>query len=1476
MSRSKMGGFLCGEDAVQMYQSDLSETDERRVTFVKGKDGKLLPALPALPDGADPAGYVLTIDVDGNPAWLPNMGSAEGVASVIERLENVEHSDDEQNQDIAGMQTDIERMDQRIDDIAGAGDGGTGGELGLDGRYLRKDQEDYTDHEIKFRDGIEVGYYTGDMITDTGGKIDEDANAVLTSLKLREFLEVPEFRFNKIDVISGETWNTVAYGLIADVDRDNRVFTVKLEEGEIHGLQVHDLCRGIWHNTDTSQNWDGIGSSTDEAGFEKTQGFSTSYFRVTGLDGEHRVFYELKPGSVQHPAVGMKFAVFGHTDDAKPERQCSVYSTRAYVRYLRGVNTWQIMPGNITAQFGDLSNLHIDDGTPEGIYGTPGSIYLNNVYFGGSINNVNGLMSALNGISPYTVEGVPPEIYRNADSDTSCFDDNGNYIAGSLSFVVSARKGTQSLSYSPASSAGLFSVTASAGGGATFNIVPGEAGSARVVIVTWTAADVDVTVNVNCEGLSTVTRTMKLGMIFNGSDGASAYRLYLTNETDTVLCDVDGNPIAGIAMPSTTAHLFLGQQEVTDPIFFWEAEGCTINGSGDTRWLTSITADAATVTVRDAATGLTAVMTVKKIRNGENPVRWTLLPSANEIKSKHDGTCIPSVITCEAFKSVGGGEPELTAQGKLQYRTSDNPTWSDYTDGGVTVASTWDWIEFRLTNDDGTVIYDRERVLILEDGDTPYNMTLTDEISVIPCDADGNPLPDIQMPETVPYLYMGIHSIPAQFSWEAEGCTIANTGAYHLRLISITAELATVTIRVTSPDIELSKVWTITKNRGISGAVPVSWKIGTSAVVIRINKSGSIMPASISCRKLRAEGAAGYTETTEGCLQYSLDGNAWNTYNAPLSPQASWTMLYLRLLNAQGGTVVYDSIQIPVLNEGLDGKAPLRIYRAAISAPPRPADNTASPAGWSFTPVAAEYPNVLWMSEALFYTAGTLVNAVNTWSTPVQVSGDRGQDGNGMPGPAMAFMGEYSASETYVGSNELIMMVKQGTLYYMTMTGSGTFSNISPSADVAAGDGTTGSKWKRFSGNYKSVATELLLAESALIAGWKFEDGVLKSQGGAGLVILDGRATSSDGDDPSNTDPRIAIGKSFAERRTAPFRVYEDGTLYASDAHLSGEINATSGNIGGFEIYEDTDAGVKVLRSVYAGNPSAQPAYIEITSMRTAINIGGKKDAQGQDYGSIYTNNTAALMRLYTERRRVNPPNYGTINDGWYTNMGLRIDAKRETVDNHDGGGVGPLIEFVPVTQGVASHMVGGLYVQGNCLLARFGIRYTVKDGGSTVTETWRPEFRFFMVTDTFLFQIHKDTKFVLPSANEVINGIDQRVNPVLANASDDNYYSGVTEYTIINKGVRDSYNSENNPTARTQNGSNSPLIVCVPAINSSGSINTTNVIYKGNTVLKGVSSTTTMGIEVLPGEVLKLMCTQNGWYVSGGYGTFTTKAILL
>ncbi|GET46488.1 phage tail protein [Capnocytophaga felis] len=52
----------------------------------------------------------------------------------------------------------------------------------------------------------------------------------------------------------------------------------------------------------------------------------------------------------------------------------------------------------------------------------------------------------------------------------------------------------------------------------------------------------------------------------------------------------------------------------------------------------------------------------------------------------------------------------------------------------------------------------------------------------------------------------------------------------------------------------------------------------------------------------------------------------------------------------------------------------------------------------------------------------------------------------------------------------------------------------------------------------------------------------------------------------SGTDVRFWAGSSFANRANAPFRVLDNGKLYATNAEITGKITATSGKIGDFDI----------------------------------------------------------------------------------------------------------------------------------------------------------------------------------------------------------------------------------------------------------------------------------------------------------------------
>lgn len=238
--------------------------------------------------------------------------------------------------------------------------------------------------KMTFDDGAQFGGFASGM-TGFGGIIDKKGNAEMQSLKLRGFLEVPELRYNRVEISMGDTWYAPSAGIIESVDTTAQTITLKLEEGEIGSPRVGDICMGIFHNLNTSEN--ATADYDDGRGNRRFAGFATCYFRITEeLDTTtHKTFkYQLRPVSgayptQYHPAASMTFVGYGSFSNE--DRQTSRYETRTYQRYLTGVSDWEFTASNIAAQYGDLSNLSVF-----GINMTGYSAYLNNIYMSGVIH----------------------------------------------------------------------------------------------------------------------------------------------------------------------------------------------------------------------------------------------------------------------------------------------------------------------------------------------------------------------------------------------------------------------------------------------------------------------------------------------------------------------------------------------------------------------------------------------------------------------------------------------------------------------------------------------------------------------------------------------------------------------------------------------------------------------------------------------------------------------------------------------------------------------------------------------------------------------------------------------------------------------------------------------------------------------------------------------------------------------------------
>lgn len=256
-----------------------------------------------------------------------------------------------------------------------------GGIDGLDKIYLAKNRPDVTEYLLEFLGGIKVlnGLAVDnvtvweDLLIDghlfsfeyaeklLGWMITANGDIDAKSLRLRDFLEVPELRYNRVSIVSGEEWNAPGGGVIESIDIENRIIYLKLEPGETAQIEIDDICKGIFNNE---------------------TGFQTAYFRITEQLGESTFKYVLRSGYSFHPCKAMHFVAYGNFTNE--DRQRSSYSTQSYVRYLTGVNGWEITKEMIAMQLGDLSNLKLF-----GIEMTGHSAYLRNVYMTGVIKQIS-------------------------------------------------------------------------------------------------------------------------------------------------------------------------------------------------------------------------------------------------------------------------------------------------------------------------------------------------------------------------------------------------------------------------------------------------------------------------------------------------------------------------------------------------------------------------------------------------------------------------------------------------------------------------------------------------------------------------------------------------------------------------------------------------------------------------------------------------------------------------------------------------------------------------------------------------------------------------------------------------------------------------------------------------------------------------------------------------------------------------------
>ena len=270
-----------------------------------------------------------------------------------------------------------------------------------------------------------------------------------------------------------------------------------------------------------------------------------------------------------------------------------------------------------------------------------------------------------------------------------------------------------------------------------------------------------------------------------------------------------------------------------------------------------------------------------------------------------------------------------------------------------------------------------------------------------------------------------------------------------------------------------------------------------------------IYPSEIDRTKVFVDGETWGNNVigTDGAVSYKANAS-WVKHTVTFKTKSSFTddeNLLFRLQSiAMSGNGYYVYICMPKLEVGKvataydanssDNRPDYQEYRFAKNgsrnSAPTLVKTDAEPSGWTTIQPSVDTLEYLWMIVAKKSGTGALLE---NWSEPVRITPYDGKDGEDGKSPVLAFQGKYDSSRTYYGNQYRVDAVMYNGNYYIARIDAGEFYNVLP---------TNTSKWNNFGAQFESVATGLLLAENANIAGWVFRNNRLESQNGN--IYLDG------------------------------------------------------------------------------------------------------------------------------------------------------------------------------------------------------------------------------------------------------------------------------------------------------------------------------------------------------------------------------------
>lgn len=376
----------------------------------------------------------------------------------------------------------------------------------------------------------------------------------------------------------------------------------------------------------------------------------------------------------------------------------------------------------------------------------------------------------------------------------------------------------------------------------------------------------------------------------------------------------------------------------------------------------------------------------------------------------------------------------------------------------------------------------------------------------------------------------------------------------------------------------------------------------------------------------------------------------WSVSTVPtLSETNKYLWNYERIIYTDGSSVTTTAVIIGCYGDKGRGIVSITEMYLATNLSTGVTKNTI---GWSSSvqDISASRP-YLYNYEIIKYTDNTTeetdVALIGRWGA----DGSDGQDGRDGVSAASVYRGEYSSTKRYYGNSFRVDIVKYNSAYYISRVdapnGSGGFTGVAP---------TNTNYWNAYGASFESVATSLLLAELANIAGFIFRNNRLESQtlsdgsttDGATsktpMVFLNGltgQASFAGGKVVFNSDGTVNIGN-------GKFTVYKNGNVTMNNVTM----NNITANSGTFKGVINADAGLIMKVEKFTANQEYYYLKSETTVLIVQTPYGKEQgDAhfqkivlpQNPNVGQVLTiiNNNAypwyTELRIYGNGHRIIP-----------------------------------------------------------------------------------------------------------------------------------------------------------------------------------------------------------------------------------------------